>query len=165
MKDDKYYLELESKGYYDTIDKRSKDYREYKAWKKSKDDFSKLKENVEKQDVGLGDVIEKVAKATGIDKVVKAVAGEDCGCDERKERFNNISLWRKRNVNCIEDKDYEFIKRFVYKTPSRITYEDRTRLINAYNHVFRTNVKNTNCSSCVASYIKNFKQYLDIYDK
>ena len=30
MKDSKYYLKLEDKGYYETIDKRSKDYREYK---------------------------------------------------------------------------------------------------------------------------------------
>ena len=33
MKDSKYYLKLEDKGYYETIDKRSKDYREYKQWK------------------------------------------------------------------------------------------------------------------------------------
>ena len=33
MKPDKFYLSLEEEGYYNTIDKRSKDYREYKQWK------------------------------------------------------------------------------------------------------------------------------------
>ena len=30
MKDNNYFEELEKDGYYETIDKRSKDYREYK---------------------------------------------------------------------------------------------------------------------------------------
>ena len=33
MRPDNYYLELEKQGYYETIDKRSKDYREYKNGK------------------------------------------------------------------------------------------------------------------------------------
>ena len=37
---------------------------------------------------GLGDTIEKITKATGIDKLVKFIAGEDCGCDERQEILN-----------------------------------------------------------------------------
>ena len=36
MKQDKYYLDLEERGYYNTVDKRSKDYREYKQWKSTK---------------------------------------------------------------------------------------------------------------------------------
>ena len=34
---------------------------------------------------GLGDTVEKITKATGIEKVVKFIAGEDCGCDKRKD--------------------------------------------------------------------------------
>ena len=37
---------------------------------------------------GLGDTVAKVTKATGIDKVVKFIAGEDCGCDERRDSLN-----------------------------------------------------------------------------
>lgn len=37
---------------------------------------------------GLGDAIDKVTTATGIKKVVKAVVGEDCGCEERRDRLN-----------------------------------------------------------------------------
>lgn len=39
---------------------------------------------------GLGDTIDKVTEATGIKAVVKAVAGDDCGCDERREKLNNL---------------------------------------------------------------------------
>jgi len=38
---------------------------------------------------GLGDTIEKITKATGIKKVVEAVAGKKyCGCNKRKQNLN-----------------------------------------------------------------------------
>ena len=61
--------------YYLGLDKRSK---EYKDWKKQ--------QPVE----GLGDVIEKVTEATGIKKAIKWLAGDDCGCEERKEKLNAL---------------------------------------------------------------------------
>jgi hypothetical protein len=45
-----------------------------------------------KKHYGFGDTIHAITKATGIEKVVKAVAGEDCGCNERKEMLNNPNL-------------------------------------------------------------------------
>ena len=42
---------------------------------------------------GLGDSIEKIAKATGIKKVVNAVSkatGKDCGCNKRKQTLNTM---------------------------------------------------------------------------
>ena len=42
---------------------------------------------------GLGDSIEKIAKATGIKKVVDTVAkatGKDCGCNKRKQALNRM---------------------------------------------------------------------------
>ena len=39
---------------------------------------------------GLGDSIEKALKATGIDKGAKAILGDDCGCQERKEALNKL---------------------------------------------------------------------------
>ena len=37
---------------------------------------------------GLGDVVEKVAKVTGIAAAVKTIVGDNCGCAARKERMN-----------------------------------------------------------------------------
>jgi hypothetical protein len=163
MKDSKYYEDLESKGYFESIDKRSKDYRDYKDWLKTKDNFTNLKENIDNDVVGLGDAISAITKATGIDKVVKAVVGDDCGCDERKEKFNKIPLWKRRKVNCVNESDYPFLKYFVGL--SKFTYEDRERIIPIYNHIFNTKIKNSSCNSCFRSYQRNLKDYLDIYDK
>lgn len=39
---------------------------------------------------GLGDTVAKALHAVGIDKAVKAIAGEDCGCPERQKRLNEL---------------------------------------------------------------------------
>lgn len=44
---------------------------------------------------GLGDTIEKVTTATGIKKVVKAVAGEDCGCTKRRDALNRAFPYKQ----------------------------------------------------------------------
>lgn len=41
----------------------------------------------------LGDLIEKITTYTGIKWLVKKIWGEDCGCDKRKEKLNDIELW------------------------------------------------------------------------
>jgi hypothetical protein len=43
-----------------------------------------------KKSKGIGDSIEKALQATGIDKVAKAVLGDDCGCEERKQKLNKL---------------------------------------------------------------------------
>tara|TARA_R100000544_G_C2223615_1_gene59142 strand:+ start:40 stop:243 length:204 start_codon:yes stop_codon:yes gene_type:complete len=51
-----------------------------------------------KRSRGLGDTIERFTKATGIKKVVDAVAkatGKDCGCNKRKETLNKKFPYKK----------------------------------------------------------------------
>ena len=76
-------------------DKRSKAYKE---WKK----------NHAKSSEGLGDTVEKITKATGIKKAVKFLAGEDCGCDERKEKLNE--MFRYRKPECLTESEFDLIK-------------------------------------------------------
>jgi len=164
MKDNKYYTELEQKGYYETIDKRSKDYREYKQWKskQTSENYNKLKENVEKQPKGLGDTIEKITTATGIKRAVEFIAGEDCGCDERKEKLNKVFTYK--NVKCVSEEDYDYLINFFNKRTNRVNIDDKVRLINIYNFVFNQNESNkTSCSSCVARIVRNLKKYLELY--
>jgi len=40
---------------------------------------------------GLGDVMEKFTKATGIKKMFDKIPG-DCGCNKRKQMFNKIPV-------------------------------------------------------------------------
>ena len=69
-------------------DKRTKAYKDWKA-------------NQEKASEGLGDTIAKITKATGIDKAVKFIAGEDCGCDRRKEVLNKLFPYNR--PNCLTE--------------------------------------------------------------
>jgi len=167
LKKDKYYQDLEAEGYYENLDKRTKDYKEYKEWLSSKEEpsYEKLKENIEKENkVGLGDVVEKIAEATGIRKAVKAVLGDDCGCDERKEKFNKISVWKRRKVNCISKEDYSWLKEFVGSKTSKISHETNKRLVAVYNRVFGTNQKVSKCTPCVNGLIRNLVEYLNIWE-
>ena len=46
---------------------------------------------------GLGDVVEKVTRATGIQRVAKAVAkatGRPCGCAKRQDALNDLMPFR-----------------------------------------------------------------------
>ena len=187
MKKDSYYIELEKEGFYKDIDKRSKDYREYKEWKASKDreekdyniikeqydkipkgfgdEFSNFVNNVEKEPKGLGDIVAKVTKATGIDKVVKFIAGEDCGCDERQEKWNKIPMFSRRKPNCIKEDDYNYLVNFFKVTTSKVDRKNYVRIVGIYNYVFKSNEPTkTSCSPCAARIYRSLKTYLETYN-
>ena len=41
----------------------------------------------------LGNLIEFITTYTGIKWLVKKIWGEDCGCDDRKNKLNDVELW------------------------------------------------------------------------
>ena len=163
MKPDNYYLELEKKGYYETIDKRSKDYREYKEWNKTKvsKDYEALKDNVAKQSKGVGDTVAKITKATGVDKLVKFIAGEDCGCNERQIKLNKLFSYKK--INCISEDDYTYLNDFINSNPRKVSHNQKLRLIKIHNNVFNTNQRQTSCEPCMIGIVKKLKKYLEVY--
>jgi hypothetical protein len=44
---------------------------------------------------GLGDVVEYVAKVTGVAAAVKAYVGDDCGCAARRDALNRVFPFNK----------------------------------------------------------------------
>lgn len=59
-----------------------------------------MSEQTEKQESkGLGDTIAKVTHAVGLDKVAESVAHavgkEDCGCNKRREKLNDLFPYKK----------------------------------------------------------------------
>ena len=97
---------------------------------------------------GLGDTIERITKATGIDKVAKAVLGDDCGCDERKKKLNQMFPYNKvRQFTEDELKIYEEV--LPRLKGGTITGQDQSTLIRLYNKVFNSNKQPSSCSSCV----------------
>ncbi len=53
-----------------------------------------MKKQTKTKSKGLGDTIAKFTKATGLDKaaedIAKAFGEEDCGCDRRREKLNQL---------------------------------------------------------------------------
>jgi predicted DNA-binding protein YlxM (UPF0122 family) len=64
------------------------DYEDYKN--KDYELILKKWQEEKKQAEGLGDSIEQILEVTGVAKLAKWVMGEDCGCDERKEKLNKL---------------------------------------------------------------------------
>lgn len=56
-------------------------------------------EKNEQQSSGLGDTIAKITNTLGLDKVAesiaKSVGKEDCGCNKRKQRLNEMFPYQK----------------------------------------------------------------------
>jgi hypothetical protein len=133
-------------------DKRTKAYKEWKAKFELEND-SKSK--------GLGDTVEKITKATGIKKVVKAVFGDDCGCDERKDRLNSIMSYKV--VNCLEEEEYNYIKDFIDLKRSSVTMAEQRGLLTIYNRVFNQRKQMSNCPSCVRGIVNELKRLIVNY--
>lgn len=43
----------------------------------------------------IGSLLEKIFKAIGVKWLVKQIWGEDCGCEERRDKLDNFKLKRK----------------------------------------------------------------------
>ena len=129
-------------------DKRSKLYKE---WKKNHANKSE----------GVGDTVAKITKATGIEKAVKFLAGEDCGCDERKEILNHIFPYQK--PLCLTEDEYNYLDSKMGKL-NTVTIEEQKKLLGIYNRVFKDNRELTACGSCFLNGVwkkleRIFKEY------
>ena len=105
---------------------------------------------------GLGDTVEKALKATGIDKIAKKVLGDDCGCEERKEKLNKMFPYKVRQFTEDEIKIYEEVDARL--TGGKISGQDQGIMVKLYNKVFNANKKPSGCSSCVKETLAKLKK-------
>ena len=105
---------------------------------------------------GLGDVVESITQATGIDKVAKAILGDDCGCEERKEKLNKLFPFGKRIQNCLTDEQRQYLTTFFESEPTQIYPIQQRELSNIYKDVYGFAV-DTTCSSCWRDVLKDLK--------
>ena len=95
---------------------------------------------------GLGDSIEKALKATGIDKVAKKILGDDCGCEERKKKLNQMFPYARPFTEDELSKYQSVLPRI---QGGRINGQDQDIMVKLYNKVFNANKKASSCGSCV----------------
>lgn len=132
-------------------DKRTKRYKEWVA-------------RYEQSSDGVGDTVEKITKATGIKKAVEFIAGEDCGCSDRKNKLNYLFPYNK--PNCFTEEEFDTLTDiFSDKNWERksISAGDVKILYAIYNRVFNTADLQSSCSSCVRTRMKKLERLYKEY--
>ena len=106
--------------------------------------FKEWAKNHAQASEGLGSTVEKITTATGIKKAVKWLAGEDCGCDQRKEKLNK--MFRYKKPECLNEDEFELIKMAVDTKKNAFTSQEQEQYKQIYERVFKVKVDCTPCS-------------------
>ena len=103
-----------------------------------------------RKSAGLGDSIEKLTEVTGIKKAVEMFSeatGIDCGCDERKEKLNNLFPYN-RNINCLNESDYNKLTKYLSAQQTTLTAIEQQEISDIYFNVFNYRLQISSCASC-----------------
>ena len=110
---------------------------------------------------GFGDTVAKFTEATGIDKVVHFIAGEDCGCDKRKEKLNKIFPYKV--PECLKEEEYNTLTNLLPNMQVKVRPSDQIEFLKVYNRVFKTNEQPTSCASCLNDMLRKIKMVYNEY--
>jgi hypothetical protein len=110
---------------------------------------------------GLGDTIEKITEATGIKTLVKFIAGEDCGCEERKAKLN--IMFPSAKPKCLEEREYLFLNEFFKENKNQIKPTEQLRLLSIFNRVFSQRQEPSSCKSCVIDIVNKLRKVYEKY--
>jgi hypothetical protein len=85
---------------------------------------------------GVGDTVEAVLEKTGVKKLVQIfVDGKDCGCEERKQKLNDLFPYRFK-ARCLTEQEYNDWKAFKEVRTLKMTWEQITYVCDLYADVF-----------------------------
>jgi hypothetical protein len=112
---------------------------------------------------GLGDTVENVLKLTGISKLVNFVAGEDCGCEARKEKLNKLFPYNK--PECLTEDEYNYLNESQVLFKESIKPTEQEAILNIYNRVFHVRREPTSCASCLREIVLKMQQVFNEYEK
>ena len=138
-------------------DKRTKEYKEWKAR--------------QEEQKHLGDYIEDVTKATGIKKAVevvtKAVGIKDCGCNTRKEKINDFDrrirrMFIHKQPKLLNEDEFIFLTDYFDQNKTRVTHNEQLAVLKVYNRVYSTNKTPTGCPSCYKDIVTKLKKLIDL---
>jgi hypothetical protein len=111
---------------------------------------------------GFGDTVAKFTEATGIDKVVHFIAGDDCNCKARQEKLNK--LFPYKTPECLTEVEHERLTNLLPKMTVRVKPSEQLQFLKVYNRVFKTNEQPTSCASCLNDMLRKMKQVYNAYE-
>lgn len=111
---------------------------------------------------GLGDTIEQITEATGIKKLVKFIAGDDCGCQERKEKLNALFPYNK--PECLTEDEYNYLNESQVLFKASIRPTEQAEILNIYNRVFHVRREPTSCASCLREIVLKMQKVFNEYE-
>lgn len=130
--------------------------------KEIKELIKEVEEEVEAESKGLGDTIEKITEATGIKKLVKFIAGDDCGCEERKLKLNRLFPYQK--PLCLTEDEYEYLTHYFATCGNTIKVSQQEVLLKIFNRVMRDGRKPTSCADCWREIHLTLKKVYEAYE-
>ena len=110
---------------------------------------------------GLGDTVENVLKLTGISKLVNFVAGEDCGCEARKEKLN--ALFPYRTPKCLTEDEYTYLNESAVLNKQTLKPSEQDAILKIYNRIFGISREPTSCATCWMEIINKMKKVFNEY--
>lgn len=110
---------------------------------------------------GLGDTVEKVLEVTGVAKVAKWLLGEDCGCDERKAKLNELFPYKK--PLCLEESEYNWLEEWFNKKTDIVRPTEQVEMFKIHSRVFQVRNELTSCPSCVAERVNDLRKVYNQY--
>lgn len=93
------------------------------------------RKQTKKPSQGIGDTLEKITETTGIKKAVKFLAGEDCGCDERKAKLNALMPYRQ--PLCMTESEYNWMTNFREQKSETITHNESEQIAAMYHRIMQ----------------------------
>jgi len=111
---------------------------------------------------GFGDTIAKFTEATGIDKVVHFIAGNDCNCKARQEVLNKMFPYK--TPECLTEVEHKQLTYLLPKMTVRVRPSEQLQFLEVYNRVFKTNEQPTSCASCLNDMLRKMKQVYNAYE-
>ena len=123
---------------------------------------TRKKRTTKKKSEGLGDTIEKITEVTGIKAAVKWLAGDDCGCEERKQKLND--LWRYTQPKCLQEDEHKWLDEWYTKRSETMKPSEQRVMLGIYNRIFNAKQTPTQCSSCLREINNKMMKIYETYD-
>jgi hypothetical protein len=114
-----------------------------------------------KKATGLGDTIEQVLEVTKIAKVAKWLLGEDCGCEERKEKLNKLFPYAK--PKCLTEDEFTYLTETKVLNSNVLIPSEQRELLKIYNRVFSQRRQPTSCGSCLREVVNGLNSVINEY--